>query len=679
MKDQAHKKIIFFSYHLPTNDQPGAFRPWMEAILLRDAGAEVTVITSAIHYMTGEDIRQSTGWCVETRVEKVRILHVWAPGNHRRSLWHRIMNYVCFTMTSFFAAVFRSGPADVVFAGTDPITMMPAVYLTAVLKRAQLVLDERDLYPETAIAIGAVRDGGLTRALFYLQQFFRRRSAAILAATPGIRRKLIEYGHPIQKIQLLYNADVLDEPDPVASMLTDDLRANTGKQFLIGYVGGLGKVNDVMTLLRAVAHLRDIQGLGLVIVGAGERKTEYMDFADSHKLDNVFFFDAVPRRIARQLICQLDIGLQALPSDPHFEATLTSKTFDYHAAGVPMLCCASGDTVDLLAESGGGFGVPPEAAGELANKIRELWQSPEEMSRLSNSARQWYRQNISPTNATRIVTHLLATATAAETPMTSEECVDSNLCCVPAEEAAIRDRYARRDAEGKANLYRPCLPSVSYDAYRKQVAWAKAIHDAEEVDLSKLRILDVGCGAGTWLRMLVEWGASPFRLHGIDLLADRISTAQMRSHADIDFKCGSAWPLPYERASFDLVAASTVMSSILTPHARRKLASELERVVQPNGQIMIYDFVVSKPRNPHTVGITTAEIKRLFSHCRYERRIHVTLLPPLTRLLTKWCPWIAHAIECVCPFLCTHRLHILRRDPRIATAPKGDARLPHAA
>src|SRR5437016_3736140 len=40
--------------------------------------------------------------------------------------------------------------------------------------------------------------------------------------------------------------------------------------------------------------------------------------------------------------------------------------------------------------------------------------------------------------------------------------------------------------------------------------------------LNRYRILDVGCGSGRELASLIQWGAVPERLCGVDLLQDRI-------------------------------------------------------------------------------------------------------------------------------------------------------------
>ncbi len=232
---------------------------------------------------------------------------------------------------------------------------------------------------------------------------------------------------------------------------------------------------------------------------------------------------------------------------------------------------------------------------------------------------------------------------------------------VKEEEKAIRERYARRDAAGKRDLWRWTHLDGIYVDYRKRVAWSRALASSAMDDLASLDILDVGCGEGSWLRMLLEWGALAERLHGLDLLQDRIATARERSHPEMDFRCDSAWPLSYEDNSMDLVAASTVFSSILDPESRQTLAVEIERVTKPGGRIMVYDFAVSHPRNPDTIGIGTREIRKLFARTRLVRTYRVTLAPPLTRRFPSSCLWVAHALEALFPLLRTHRLFVLEK------------------
>jgi ubiquinone/menaquinone biosynthesis C-methylase UbiE len=229
------------------------------------------------------------------------------------------------------------------------------------------------------------------------------------------------------------------------------------------------------------------------------------------------------------------------------------------------------------------------------------------------------------------------------------------------EELRILQAYSRRDGSGKARLYAWDRLDAAYMAYRIRVAWVRVFKEAGFRDLTALEVLDVGCGSGGWLRMLLEWGATPSQLHGLDLLEERIAKARALSPAGMDFKIGNACELDYPNQYFDLCTASTVFSSILNGAARLALAREMARVVRPGGWVAIFDFAISDPRNPDTVGLGKQEIRRLFPDLTLKRTIKLILPPPLLRLLPSGWLCLAHVLEALFPLICTHRLYLLHK------------------
>jgi ubiquinone/menaquinone biosynthesis C-methylase UbiE len=176
--------------------------------------------------------------------------------------------------------------------------------------------------------------------------------------------------------------------------------------------------------------------------------------------------------------------------------------------------------------------------------------------------------------------------------------------------------------------------------------------------ISTLRILDVGCGTGNWLMDVVRWGAAPENVFGVELLADRVATARRLAAPGVTVTQGDISMLAHPDASFDVVIQSTVFSSILDEARRRRTATEMRRVVRPNGIIVWYDFHVDNPRNTDVRGVPQPEIRALFPGCaiRMER---ITLAPPISRAVA---PFSTHGCELLSllPFLRTHTLAAIR-------------------
>jgi SAM-dependent methyltransferase len=225
------------------------------------------------------------------------------------------------------------------------------------------------------------------------------------------------------------------------------------------------------------------------------------------------------------------------------------------------------------------------------------------------------------------------------------------------EESRIRTVYAKRDAANKPALYSWYQPDVLLTQFRFHSVAASLLANSGLTDLKGIDVLDVGCGYGSWLRNLCEWGASPARVHGIDLLEDRIEKARI-IEGRIDYRVASGYDIPFPTDSIDLVSAHTVFSSVLNSSARQFLAEEMNRVLKHNGRIFIFDYRVSDPQNSDTIGIRKSEIKKLFPGFNLRCR-SLILAPPLARWIANYSPFLVYLMEVCLPFLRTHTIFLL--------------------
>lgn len=172
------------------------------------------------------------------------------------------------------------------------------------------------------------------------------------------------------------------------------------------------------------------------------------------------------------------------------------------------------------------------------------------------------------------------------------------------------------------------------------------------------KILDVGCGEGGSLRKFIQYGAKPENMHGFDLLEDRVEDAKYLT-PNIDFRCGNVENLPFSDESFDIVMQSTVFTSVLDSKMKRKIASEMFRVLKPDGIIMWYDYHMNNPKNPDVRGVNKKEICQLFPDCEiYFKRI--TLAPPLVRLIAPHSYLLCYLLESM-KLLNTHYLAVMKK------------------
>lgn len=176
--------------------------------------------------------------------------------------------------------------------------------------------------------------------------------------------------------------------------------------------------------------------------------------------------------------------------------------------------------------------------------------------------------------------------------------------------------------------------------------------------LDGLRAFEAGCSTGYNLRLLVQWGARPGDLAGIDL--DPAAAEYVRSRSPgIRTHTGSAERIPEPDERFDLSLAFTLFSSVPDEDASRAIAAELFRITRAGGLILVYDMRRRNPRNRTVHPVAPEDVRRWFPKCPM-RVQPLTLVPPLARPLGRWAPWLYGPLA-VLPPLRGHAMYVLRR------------------
>lgn len=105
----------------------------------------------------------------------------------------------------------------------------------------------------------------------------------------------------------------------------------------------------------------------------------------------------------------------------------------------------------------------------------------------------------------------------------------------------------------------------------------------------KEKILDVGCGVGTFAFHCAKLGARTF---GIDYSLESIKAANelcatFKANQNTTFVVGNATTLPYENGYFDKIVAADFIEHIAL-NEKELLVKEMYRVLKPKGMVVIF-------------------------------------------------------------------------------------------
>jgi colanic acid biosynthesis glycosyl transferase WcaI len=377
--------ITYVSQYFVSADQAGGVRHWQHTRALARAGHRVSVVTSYVQHKERTIPERYRGRRVVHETEGG--LDVWrtysTPG-YGRDLRSRVASYGTFALWSAVAAAGARRP-DVVVASSPSLPSAAAAAAIARARGARFVLEVRDLWPDSAVAMGLVSDPRTIAVARRLEAYCYRRADRIVALTEGIRDGMIAQGVSPAKITLITNGVDLEIGGPGGEQADVPVPDDA---FVAMYVGAHGTYSSLGTVLDAADRLRDLPRARVVLVGGGDRKAALVEEARARGLDNVVFVDSVPKREVPAWLARADACLLPYQDNPLFAGALPNKAFDYLGAGRPIVAAAPvGELTRMVERAGCGLAVPPEDGAALAEAIRRLAADPEEAARMGAAGR----------------------------------------------------------------------------------------------------------------------------------------------------------------------------------------------------------------------------------------------------------------------------------------------------
>jgi glycosyltransferase involved in cell wall biosynthesis len=359
-------------------------------------GHDVFVATGMPNYPTGKVFPDYKGQrFMRERIDGVTVLRTASytvPRNVSKPA--QLLSYASF-LPAVLHSGWRAGDIDVVFVTSPPIfPALPAILL-AKLRRAKLVVDLRDLWPDEVLAVGAAREGSPSiRLLRLIERWVYREADIVTCTTEAFLDTVAERGVNDKGRLLPNGADVeLFRPLPRENEIAAEYPF--GERFVVMYSGLLGIKHGLETLIDAAAILRDRTDIVFFIRGEGPRREALLQHAEQLGLDNVLFGGERQIEDLPYLLARADVCVTNLLPDPYFDKIISVKVFEYLACGKPVVGALGGEGARVLERSGGGITVDPAEAAAMADAILELYDSPERRAALGEAGRRHVEENYS--------------------------------------------------------------------------------------------------------------------------------------------------------------------------------------------------------------------------------------------------------------------------------------------
>jgi glycosyltransferase involved in cell wall biosynthesis len=343
---------------------------------LAKKGYKVTVFAPGVEIRDGYLLPELKGKLYHDEIVRgVRIIRPRCLQDFRRSMWRRLLFEVVFALSVAFL-LWKAKRPDLIVGAYPPAVLPSLGLLISKVLRVPYIFEIRDLMADALKANNYSRSKVLTKFAAKVENLVYIHCDHIITVSDGIKKIIESKGVSRAKITVVkngYEPQVFEEAD---FSFDPRVQFGWGDKFVVIYAGGLTQSYDIESLLKAAVLTREDLGILYVIVGEGEKKSQYINYRDEKGLNNVQFLDAVPRRKIPAILGGANVGVHLFSDNPLWSYVLGNKPFDYLGSGIPMIFSGMGDTADLVNNSGGGFVVHPEHPQELAEKICWLRDNP---------------------------------------------------------------------------------------------------------------------------------------------------------------------------------------------------------------------------------------------------------------------------------------------------------------
>jgi 2-polyprenyl-3-methyl-5-hydroxy-6-metoxy-1,4-benzoquinol methylase len=174
-----------------------------------------------------------------------------------------------------------------------------------------------------------------------------------------------------------------------------------------------------------------------------------------------------------------------------------------------------------------------------------------------------------------------------------------------------------------------------------------------QVEVRSAKVLDIGCGGGASLTVLMRLGILPWNLTGQEIREKEVILAK-KMHPNVNLVCGDASRMNFCDQSFDIVTESTMFIHITDDRIAQRIAAEMIRVVKVGGHIILLDWRYAKPGNRDYTALSRQRVRTLFkvsSATEIQGEFNGSLVPPVGRFLSKRVPSVYFVVHRLLPFL----------------------------
>ena len=382
-------KILLITEYFPPEIGAGSTRAYDHCSQWVKKGHNVTVITGFPDYPDGIIPQKYKGYkfLIED-IGGIRVIRTYTFPAPNKGFFRRVISFLSFMISSIVQGTTASKKQEILIATSPPFLVGVSGYIISKFKNIPFVFEVRDLWPESAIQLGELKNKFVIKFLQKIELYLYHSAKLIVPVAESTINVILKKGIDEKKIVVIKNGVDLET---IPRQLSN--KSENTKKFVVTYIGTIGLSHALDKVVESAELLKNEDSILFQIIGEGAEKENLSKLIGKLSLNNVKLINKIEREQLTEYYSKADILLVTLRKLDIFRKVIPSKLFEIMAFGKPILISVDGEARFIVEKARAGLFVQPENPEDLRDKILYLKNHPDLLKEFGKNGRIFVEKN----------------------------------------------------------------------------------------------------------------------------------------------------------------------------------------------------------------------------------------------------------------------------------------------
>lgn len=323
------------------------------ALSCKREGYDVVVLSTTPHFNVVDSevvkqplIKRFAGMYYTSNFNDIVVYHV--PQKKYKSTVLRLIGFVKWHILSFFIGIFQR-KVDLIISPSPPLTIGVINIIIAKLKRAKVIYNVQEIYPDLLIEEGGLKSKAIIKILKKTESFVYNHSDAVTTIDEVFYNTIISRFKDKSKLTVIPNFVDTDIYKPTSlnknvfsAEIKEKILSLPDDKLKVVYAGNIGHAQDWDILLETASNLRD-SNVEFFVIGEGVLKADLERKIIDNSITNIHLLPYQKREFMPQILAWSD--LQFIFMSPNTEGHgFPSKVYTIMSCAKPLLISSGKST-----------------------------------------------------------------------------------------------------------------------------------------------------------------------------------------------------------------------------------------------------------------------------------------------------------------------------------------------